>query len=99
MSYSFYGEEAQDEPKHSAQLQQSPTFATLQEAIAEVTGIDPEEIRLQTYLEEFNPADMPNIILKVNQTFRLSLKPKYILEECETVGDLVALIDDEQEWG
>ncbi len=98
MSKMYYGEETR-QPVANPKTRLSPTFVALQELIAEVTGNDSEEITPTTYMEEFHPADIPQMVNNINQHFGVRLAPKQVLDECETIDELVALIEDEQELG
>lgn len=76
------------------------TFFILQHIIAETTGIELEEITLDADLEEDLGINMmsefPVIITKIQKKIDVNL-PVSAVKDCQTVADLVELIDDERE--
>lgn len=81
------------------EVKPNPTFQAIQTITVDVTGSEPEEITPNLFLEEISMEEFPKIIVRVNQKYGLTLSAKEILSECETLDDLVMLVEDEQEWG
>ena len=79
------------------------TYSQLAEIIVEVTGNSPESIKPDADLEEdlgiVLDEDFERLIKTINQTFNIELESDEISEVVATVGDLVAIIDEEIELG
>ncbi len=81
------------------------TYQTVSQAIQEVTGLEEADITLDASLEEDLGVDMlsdfPAIITEINHQLEIKLplqNQDFIedLKECETVAELVDLIEEAQ---
>jgi hypothetical protein len=71
---------------------------TIQHLVSDVTGFEPEETTITTHLDEFQIEDFPLIIKKINLKFRISLTPRQVIEDCETIGDLIGMVEDAAQY-
>ena len=76
-------------------------LSQLVEVIAEATGNDAEYITEFTHLEDdlgvVLDEDFQRLIVKVNAHFNIKLDPTETSDQTETVGDLLALVNEETE--
>jgi acyl carrier protein len=83
----------------------NPTFLQIQEIIAGVVGLDPGAIYVDSTFEELGVHNFGRIINGINDEFEIELLPRKVLadwqrmEDPATIQDLVALVNEEQEWG
>lgn len=81
----------------------SPNLSEVQNIIAEITGYEPTDIQpsfsLTEDLQLNMEVDFPLIVKRVNSHFGTHLKHKELLDELDSVGELVELIDEETELG
>jgi hypothetical protein len=83
----------------------SPTLKAVQEIISVTTGgsYEPTDIQPTSDFEENLHIDMetdfPKIVKRVNQVFMTQFSAQELMEEVETVADLVDIIDVETELG
>lgn len=81
----------------------SPTLQALQNIIAEMTGYEPHDIQPHYHLEDDLQLDMerdfPLLIKRINRHFTTTLNSKDLMDEIETIADLVEYIEDETELG
>ncbi len=88
--------------------QHATILVKLQEIIAELTGIDPEEVQLDSHFEDdldiiVNDGNLLNnpfykIITRVNREFEIQLD-RDTLSGIEHIQDLISLVADEMELG
>ncbi len=89
----------------SPPLNPSPTLKAVQEIISEATGgsYEPVDIQPTSDFEENLHIDMetdfPKIVKRVNQRFMTQFSAHELMEEVDTVEDLVDIIDVETELG
>jgi acyl carrier protein len=85
------------------QATSSPTLASVQDIIAELTGYDPQDIQPHYHLEDDLQLDLerdfPLVIKRINRHFNTNLSSKELINEVETIADLVEYIEDETELG
>ncbi len=80
------------------QIPTSPIFQKIQNMIAEIVGIDPEDI---TYGMEFDevsmtPVETAEFFARISKDFSLRLQP-HDLVEYPTLGSLCEYIEDESQ--
>jgi acyl carrier protein len=78
----------------------SDTFGVVQRVIAEVTGLDYEDITLDADIEEDLGIEMmsefPAIVVRLQKELDVVLSMP-VVRDCVTIAELVELIDDERE--
>lgn len=82
-------------------LNRTSIFEKMQNAMAEVTGIDPEEVTLRTEVEEYEQSDVLRMLSRLSTDpalrLHLNLKDRHFLSDlsaCETFDDVLDLVED-----
>jgi acyl carrier protein len=85
-------------------IQQTPKpapskyFLTIQAAVCEITGIDPEDISTGMEFDELSmtPVELSEFFARLTREFEVRIKPSN-LEDNPTLGELADYIEDELE--
>ena len=87
----------------AAVINPSPTLLAVQNIIAEVTSYEPNDIQPSFHFEDDLQLDMvtdfPSVINRINQHFSTTFVAKELMNEIETVDELVERVEDETELG
>jgi hypothetical protein len=82
-------------------LSRTSIFEKMQNSMAEVTGIDPEEVTLHTDLEEYESTDVLRMLARLGADpalkLHFNLKDRHFLADvsaCETFADVLDLVED-----
>jgi hypothetical protein len=78
-------------------------FETLRTILSEMTGNDANDIHQESILTDdlgiVEETDLPRIVKRVNRDFQINLNSMAVVDEVETVQDLLTMITDEAELG
>ncbi len=78
------------------------TLLKVQEVVADVTGNDLDDVSAYTHLVDelgLTEIDLARLIVELNTSLGIRLKPKQIADEVETVYDLSLIVHDELNLG
>jgi len=73
-------------------------FLSIQAAVSEITGIDPEDISTGMEFDELSmtPVELAEFFARINREYEVRLKPSD-LDDQPTLGELATYIEDELE--